>query len=206
LSRILKNLKDEEGKEVQKSSAEIMADAILEGMMGKLILSHNLCGDVIANPLHAVKLYQDYMLKAKELALRAAELKQNEKGGSGGIRVVLPSVSVDPLLRPGQPPRGLRLLGQDPSKPINNGAGREGPGAPTAPGHDAQGGTGPSRELREPTHSDPPLPAPALDPSELIDDFEHPICQFCLGVGHVRDENGIEMVSRPTSVVLKTPK
>jgi hypothetical protein len=28
----------------------------------------------------------------------------------------------------------------------------------------------------------------------LIDDFEHPICQFCLGVGHVRDENGIHMV------------
>jgi hypothetical protein len=26
-----------------------------------------------ANPLHAVKLYQDYMLKSKELALRAQE-------------------------------------------------------------------------------------------------------------------------------------
>jgi hypothetical protein len=48
--RIMKNLKDEEGKEVQKSAAEIMADAILDGMEGKLVLSHNQHGDVIANP------------------------------------------------------------------------------------------------------------------------------------------------------------
>jgi hypothetical protein len=41
-------------------------------------------------------------------------------------------------------------------------------------------------------------PAPnsrgAFDPAELIEDFEHPICQLCLGVGWVRDENGIHMV------------
>ena len=39
-----------------------------------------------------------------------------------------------------------------------------------------------------------PPPAPAFDASELIDDFEHPVCTFCVGVGHVRDENGIHMV------------
>jgi hypothetical protein len=190
----MKTLKDEDGKDVQRSAAEIMAEIILEGMEGKLIISQGEKSITYANPLHAVKLYQDYMLKAKEMWLRAAELKKKEKGSGGGIRVVLPSVPVDPLLRPGQPPRGLRLLGQDPSKPINYGAGREGPGAPTAPGGGAQRGTGPSRDLREPAHSEPPLPAPAFDPAELIEDFEHPICQLCLGVGWVRDENGIQMV------------
>jgi hypothetical protein len=30
--------------------------------------------------------------------------------------------------------------------------------------------------------------------AQLVDDFEDPICQFCLGVGHVKDENGIHMV------------
>ncbi len=43
-----------------------------------------------------------------------------------------------------------------------------------------------------------PAPAPnsedALDPAELIEDFEYPICQFCLGTGWIRDENGIHMV------------
>jgi hypothetical protein len=47
-----------------------MADAILDGMEGKLILTRTAEGGVtIANPLNAVKLYQDYMLRAKELAL-----------------------------------------------------------------------------------------------------------------------------------------
>ena len=78
--RIMKTLKDQEGQEVQKLPAEIMAEAILEGMEGKLILSHNQYGEVIANPLHAVKLYQDYMLRARELAIRVAELKKKEKG------------------------------------------------------------------------------------------------------------------------------
>jgi hypothetical protein len=34
----------------------------------------------------------------------------------------------------------------------------------------------------------------AFDPAELIEDFEHPICTSCLGVGWVRDSNGIEMI------------
>ena len=58
------------------------------------------------------------MLKAKELALKVAELKNKKQGAGGGIRIVLPNPVVDPLLRPGQPPRPLRLLGQDPSKPL----------------------------------------------------------------------------------------
>jgi hypothetical protein len=94
-----------------RPGAEIMADAILEGMQGKLVLRSDGRGVTYANPLHAVKLYQDYMLKAKELAIRAQEAKKNQTGPGGGIRIVLPSVPVDPLLRPGQPPRPLRLLG-----------------------------------------------------------------------------------------------
>jgi hypothetical protein len=51
---------------------------------------------------------------------------------------------------------------------------------------------------RQPLEQPPPAPAPnsgeAFDPAELIEDFEHPICQFCMGIGHVRDENGINMV------------
>jgi len=121
--RVMKTMKDQEGQEIQKSPAQIMAEAILEGMEGKLVLSHNQYGDVIANPLHAVKLYQDYMLKAKEMWLRAAELKKKEKGSGGGIRVVLPNPVADPLLRPGQTPRPLRLLGQDPSKPLPDATG-----------------------------------------------------------------------------------
>jgi hypothetical protein len=87
-------------------------------MQGKLIISQTDKGVTYANPLHAVKLYQDYMLKAKELAIRVAERQKEEKRGTGGIRIILPSPVADPLLRPGQPPRGLRLLGQDPSKPL----------------------------------------------------------------------------------------
>jgi len=68
--RILKTMKDEEGPEVQRSAAEIMAEAILEGMQGELVLRSDEKGVTYANPLHAVKLYQDHMLKAKELALR----------------------------------------------------------------------------------------------------------------------------------------
>src|SRR5213078_1140945 len=50
--------------------AEIMAEAILEGMQGELVLRSEEKDVTYANPLHAVKLYQDHMLKAKELALR----------------------------------------------------------------------------------------------------------------------------------------
>jgi hypothetical protein len=108
--RILRNsedqagnpIKDEAGNPIMKTAAEIMADTILDGMEGKLILSHNQHGDVIANPINAVKLYHDYMLRAQELALKAEALAKKEKGATGRIRIVLPSVPVDPLLRPGQ--------------------------------------------------------------------------------------------------------
>jgi hypothetical protein len=40
-----------------------------------------------------------------------------------------------------------------------------------------------------------PAPAPnseeAFDHAELIENFEYPICQSCMGTGWVRDENGI---------------
>ena len=57
---------------------------------------------------------QDYTLKAKELAIRAREAKKKEKGTPGGIRIVLPSVPADPLQKPGQKPRPLRLLSLSP--------------------------------------------------------------------------------------------
>jgi hypothetical protein len=37
------------------------------------------------------------------------------------------------------------------------------------------------------------LAPPTFDPAELIEDFEYPICRFCMGIGHVR-ENGIHLV------------
>jgi len=107
--RVMKTLKDQEGKEIQRSAAEIMAEIILEGMEGKLIISQGEKSITYANPLHAVKLYQDYMLKAKEMWLRAAELKKNEKRSGGGIRVVLPSVPG--RLRSSRVNRGLRVPG-----------------------------------------------------------------------------------------------
>jgi len=117
--RILKVMKDQEGQEVQKSPAEIMADAILEGMQGKLVVTTSRSGSVTyANPLYAVKLFHDYMVKSRELALKLRDAKKKDEGTGGGIRIVLPSVPADPLLKPGQKPRPLRLLGQDPSKPL----------------------------------------------------------------------------------------
>jgi hypothetical protein len=210
--RIMKTLKDEEGQDVTRSAAEIMADAILEGMMGKLIIRQTEKGVTIANPLHAVKLYHDYMLKAKELALSAAEIKKKETGVGGGIRVVLPSVPVDPLLRPGQKPRPLRLLGQDPSKPIEyyqDQDRRQGTESRTgttsheplvAPATNAPGDVAQKREVSQPraiSPSEPPPSAPEPEDFEaqLIEDFEHPICWNCLGATMVRDENGIHMVT-----------
>jgi hypothetical protein len=70
------------------------------------------------SPAIFLKLFQDWASADRDRRLKRAELKKKEKGAAGGIRVILPSPVVDPLLRPGQPPRGLRLLGQDPSKPL----------------------------------------------------------------------------------------
>ena len=49
----------------------------------------------------------------------------------------------------------------------------------------------------EPALAQPPAPNPedTFDPAQLIEDFEHPICQFCMGTGMVRDENGINIVT-----------
>jgi len=121
--RILKVMKDEEGNEVQRSPAEIMAEAILEGMEGKLVISRGEKSITYANPLYAVKLFQDYMLKSREQAIKRREAKNKKDGSSGGIRVVLLNPVADPLLRPGQKPPPLRLLGQDPSKPLPDATG-----------------------------------------------------------------------------------
>src|SRR5262249_43403844 len=71
------------------------------------------------SPAIFLKLFQDWAGDALERKLKRDAIKNKEKGVSGGIRIVLPSVPRDPLLRPGQPPRPLRILGQDPGKPID---------------------------------------------------------------------------------------
>jgi hypothetical protein len=38
-----------------------------------------------------------------------------------------------------------------------------------------------------------------FDASELVEDFEDPICQFCLGVGHVRDDRTGRADDDPTT-------
>lgn len=211
--RIMKVMKDRESKEVQKSPAEIMADAILEGMQGKLIISSSKHGVTYANPLHAVKLFQDYMLKAKELQLRVEELRKKEKGTGGGIRIVLPSVLADPLLKPGQKPRPLRLLGQDPSKPLSDATGTAADAQPSLGAvrtHEDRARksaharstspaiTSPQQRLhRSPSPALAPNSEDAFDPAELIEDFEYPICQICMGTRMVRDENGIHIVTCP---------
>ena len=183
--RIEKALENEKGEEVNKTAAEVMADAIFDGMAGQLVLRSDKHGTTIANPLHAVKLYHDFMWKAKELKLRKAELKKHQMGTGGGIRIVLPSVPADPLLKPGQTPRPLRLLGQDPDKPRPDTTGT----TTKAPATEAPASSGPV-----PARSPAPNPDDKFDPAELIEDFEHPICECCTGLGWVRDENGIKMV------------
>ena len=75
---------------------------------------------------------------------------------------------------PGQNPRPLRLLGQDPSKPFLETT---------------------ETATKKRASSDPvPNSEDDFDPAELIEDFEYPVCTFCMGIGHVRDENGIHMV------------
>lgn len=64
--RIEKALENEKGAEVNKTAAEVMADAIFDGMAGQLVLRSDKHGTTIANPLHAVK--------------------KNQTGTGGGIR------------------------------------------------------------------------------------------------------------------------
>ena len=47
---------------MRSSAAEIMCEVMLEGMLGNLVLTESEYGSTIANPLHAVKLYQDLCL------------------------------------------------------------------------------------------------------------------------------------------------
>jgi hypothetical protein len=72
-------------------------------------------------------------------------------------------------------------LEQDPSKPLPRATG-------TSTKQPASSGPVPSLPLA-------PNPQAKFDPIELVEDFEHPICQLCLSLGMVRDENGIKMVT-----------
>jgi len=76
-------------------------------------------------------------------------------------------------------PRPLRLLGQDPPKQFLETTETTG-----------------KHSVSSPPSAQPPTPNPkdAFDPAELVEAFEYPICDFCIGIGHVRDENGIQMV------------
>jgi hypothetical protein len=103
-----------------KAAAEILAELIFKGMNGEIVISQSERGTTYANPLGFAKLYTEYMLKSE--TLEAAKAKEKGTGG-GGIRIVLPNPIADPLLRPGQKPRPLRLLGQDPSKPLPDATG-----------------------------------------------------------------------------------
>jgi hypothetical protein len=158
-----------------------LAQLIMDGLGGKVyqerIAPDGSITKVSVSPAVFAKMLLDRL--EHEEALEAAKAKEKGAGGGGGIRVILPNPVVDPLLKPGQEPRPLRLLGQDPSKPL--------------PG---------TTSTKEPVSCGPlprqPLarnPERKFDPSELVEDFEHPICQFCMGAGMVRDENGIKMVT-----------
>ena len=189
--------------------SELMIELFFDGLAGKVVLSEvesiNRKGFTtvhrqFVSPAVFLKALHDYMLKSRELALKTEDAKKKEKGTGGGIRIVLPSVPADPLLKPGQKPRPLRLLGQDPSKPLPDATG-------TAT--DAQPSPGPAKRpvdtsghhVAVSAAEQQPSPAPApnsddtFDPAELVEDFEHPICQICMGTGWVRDENGIHMVT-----------
>ena len=49
--RIEKALENEKGEEVNKTAADVMADAIFDGMAGQLVLRSDKHGTTIANPL-----------------------------------------------------------------------------------------------------------------------------------------------------------
>jgi hypothetical protein len=199
--------------------SEPMIELFFDGLTGKVVLSEvestNRKGFTtvhrqFVSPAVFLKALHDYMLKSRELALKLRDAKKNE-GTGGGIRIVLPSVPADPLLKPGQKPRPLRLLGQDPSKPLPDATGTATDAQPSpgsVPTH-ADGARKPANTRSTPpaitspyqrlNQQPSPAPAPnsegAFDRAELIEDFEHPICQICMGTGMVRDENGINIVT-----------
>jgi hypothetical protein len=204
-------------KKDDRPISEPMIELFFDGLAGKVVLSEvestNRQGFTtvhrqFVSPAVFLKALHDYMLKSRELALKLRDAKKKVEGTRGGIRIVLPNPVVDPLLRPGQKPRGLRLLGQDPSKPLPDATAADAQPSPGPVPTHADGArqpantqstppaiTSPDQRLnQQPSAAPAPTPKAAFDPSELIEDFEHPICQLCMGVGWVRDENGINMV------------
>jgi len=85
-----------------KTAAEILVEALLEGMQGKAAVVSDKHGRTTISPLGFIQTYMDYV--SKHEALEAANAKEKGTGG-GGIRIVLPNPVVDPLLKPGQTPR-----------------------------------------------------------------------------------------------------
>ncbi len=158
-----------------------IAQLIMDGLDGKVYLERIAPDGSITKISVSPTLFARMLLDRLEHqeALEAATAKEKGTGG-GGIRIVLPNPVVDPLLRPGQKPRGLRLLGQDPSKPLPDTTG-------TATEKSASAGQVQAQPLA-------PSPKAKFDPTELIEDFEHPVCWNCLGATMVRDENGIRMI------------
>jgi len=194
--------------------SEKMVELLYDGLAGKIVVSETVTKRGVtknyASPAFFLKVLLDYMLKSSDLALKLRDAKKQNKGTGGGIRVVLPNPVIDPLLEPGQKPRRLRLLGQDPSKPLPDATGTATDAQPSpgpVPTHAGGGRTPANTRSTSPAiasperlnQQPPPAPAPnskdAFDPTELIEDFEHPVCQFCMGIGMVRDENGINMVT-----------
>ncbi len=110
----------------ERPVSESMAELFFDGLEGKVVATETEIptkgGDVIVKRTYVapdvlIRMLHNYMLRTRELRLkkRAIDLKENPNKGQGkGIRIVLPSIPADPLLKPGEPPRPLRLLGQNP--------------------------------------------------------------------------------------------
>ena len=75
--------------------ATIMVDLFFRGLRGEVVLRQNAKATTYVSPANFLKLFLDYMLKLRELALKTKAAKKNSMGSGGGIRVV--------LLNPGTP-------------------------------------------------------------------------------------------------------
>ncbi len=113
--------------------SKIIAQLYFDGLQGKVEIRH---GDktMTVSPAVFLKLFQDWASSDLDRRLKRAALKKKGKGGSGGIRVVLPSPVVDPLRRPGQGTATAKTVGARSIKAtprndwdLDKGAGRPAP-------------------------------------------------------------------------------
>jgi hypothetical protein len=180
--------------------SEVLLELFFEGLAGNVILAETTSGKGsvtlhYVSPAIFLKILLDYMLKSRELAFKIRDAKTKEKGTGGGIRIVLPSVPADPLVKPGQNPRPLRLLGQDPSKPFLG-------DAPDAKPSVTADGSGAARPIKEagstaaPVIRDGPATAaksPEDDFAELVEPEDPPQpCHKCDGWGKQRIGFGVK--------------